>query len=62
MRIIARDTKASEMLQESESRFRLLAEKMRDVIWQATPDMVFTYVSPSCEQMIGYTPEELTGS
>jgi len=62
MRMIARKTKARGMLQQSESQFRLLAEKMRDVIWQATPDMVFTYVSPSCEQMIGYTPEELTGS
>ncbi len=62
MRIIARNKKARETLCQSETRFQLLAEKMRDVLWQATPDMVFTYVSPSCEQMSGYTREELTGS
>jgi PAS domain S-box-containing protein len=62
MRIIARNMKAGNTLCQSETRFRLLAEKMRDVIWQATPEMVFTYVSPSCEQMSGYSREELTGS
>lgn len=46
MRMIARKTKARGMLQQSESQFRLLAEKMRDVIWQTTPDdLVFTYIS-----------------
>ncbi len=62
MQIIVRDTNARETLCQSETTFRLLAEKMRDVIWQATPDMVFTYVSPSCEQMSGYSQEEITGS
>ena len=59
---IVQSRRAGEILGQSEAKFRLLAEKMRDVIWQATPDMVFTYISPSCEQMSGYTQGELIGT
>jgi len=47
-------------LRKSESRYRLLAENVSDVIW--TMDVVdllrFTYVSPSVERMRGYSVEE----
>ncbi|MBW1707957.1 MAG: response regulator, partial [Deltaproteobacteria bacterium] len=46
-------------LRKSESRYRLLAENVCDVIW--TMDVVnlrFTYVSPSVERMRGYSVEE----
>lgn len=48
-------------LRESERRFRLVAENATDVIW--TTDLAFqtTYVSPSVEQMRGYTVEEALG-
>ncbi len=60
---IVQSRKAEEILCQSEAKFRLLAEKMRDVIWQTTPDdLVFTYISPSCEQMSGYTQGELIGT
>jgi PAS domain S-box-containing protein len=45
-------------LQESEHRYRLLADNAIDVIW--TTDLLgkFTYVSPSIMQLRGVTPEE----
>jgi PAS domain-containing protein len=32
-----------------------------DVIWQTTPDMVFTYVSPSIKEQRGYDANEVLG-
>jgi len=38
---------AEEQLRKSEEKYRILADNMEDVIWQLSPDMVFTYISPS---------------
>ena len=47
-------------LQASEARYRLLAEHMADVIWVLNAaQKKFTYVSPSVEQLRGYTAEEV---
>ncbi|MEN6373405.1 MAG: PAS domain S-box protein [Smithella sp.] len=47
------------LLEGSESRYRLLAENITDVIWTAKlPDMHFNYVSASVEKLLGYTPQE----
>jgi PAS domain S-box-containing protein len=45
----------------SEERFRLLAERSRDVIftYRTSPEWAFEYVSPSVTELSGYTPEEL---
>ena len=50
--------KAEDELQRSESQLRFLSENMADVIW--TMDMEFrtTYISPSVERVLGFTPEE----
>lgn len=48
-------------LEQSESRYRMLAENLTDVIWVLGLDGRFTYVSPSVEQMRGYTPDEIIG-
>jgi len=45
-------------LLESETRFRLLAEHAQDWVTVKDAHGHFTYLSPSCEQMTGYTPEE----
>ncbi|MFA4850113.1 MAG: PAS domain S-box protein [Methanoregula sp.] len=62
---IARDIterkKYDEALLESERRYRLLTECMKDVVWQMDAGMTFTYISPSVLQQCGYTPEEIVG-
>ncbi len=45
-------------LEESERRYRLLAENASDVIFTADLNMKPTYVSPSSCRLTGFTPEE----
>ena len=45
-------------LQKSEERFKFLAENMGDIVWTLDTDMKATYVSPSVEKILGFTPEE----
>jgi PAS domain S-box-containing protein/putative nucleotidyltransferase with HDIG domain len=49
-------------LLESESQFRLLAENASDMISRHGVDGLFIYISPACENILGYKPEELVGS
>jgi PAS domain S-box-containing protein len=58
---ITRALAIDEALQKSEARFRLLAENAMDVISLHDPDGRFSYVSPSCERVLGYTPDDLIG-
>jgi PAS domain S-box-containing protein len=49
-------------LLESEAQFRLLAENASDMISRLTVDGHILYVSPACQTIIGYSPEELIGT
>jgi PAS domain S-box-containing protein len=63
---IARDVTgrkhAEEALRKSEARFRLLAEKMSDLVCLHEPDGRYLYVSPSSRRLLGYEPEDLLGT
>ncbi len=50
--------KLKEDLRESEARFRLLADHTYDWEYWVDPDGKFIYLSPSCERITGYSPEE----
>jgi len=45
-------------LQESEERYRTVADFTYDWEYWLTPDGQFIYISPSCERITGYSPEE----
>jgi len=50
--------KAEQALRESEQKYRFISENMLDIVWIVGPDLSTTYVSPSIEKVLGFTPEE----
>jgi PAS domain S-box-containing protein len=48
-------------LRESVSRYRLLADHATDIISKHAPDGLFTYVSPACQAVMQYAPDEIIG-
>ena len=45
-------------MENQEKKFRLLIENMEDLIFTLDLDLQTTYVSPSVEKILGYSPEE----
>ena len=52
---------AEEALEESEKRFKDIAENMADWIWETDSKGVYTYVSSNVESILGYTADEVIG-
>lgn len=51
--------KTEESLTHSEAHFRLLAENSNDLICLQDPQGIFLYVSPSVEQILKFSPQDL---
>ena len=48
-------------LDDTDRRYKMLAEYVNDVIWTMDMGLEFTFVSPSVERALGYTVEEMLG-
>ena len=51
-----------EALRDSEGKLRLISENSSDIICLHGSDERYVYVSPACKRILGYEPEELTGT
>lgn len=58
---IAEREKVEQALRKSETRFRLLAENMSDLVCLHEPNGKYIYVSPSCETLLGFSFREMIG-
>jgi PAS domain S-box-containing protein len=60
--LVFRDQSADRAIQrrlrDSEARFRLISDVAHDCIFLTRADGSFSYVSPSCERLSGYAPDE----
>jgi PAS domain S-box-containing protein len=50
---------ANEAHRESESKYRQLVEDINDVIYELDRDGIVTYISPSIQEIAGYSPEQI---
>jgi PAS domain S-box-containing protein len=53
--------KAEEALEESEQRFKQVAECAGEWIWEVNTEGLYTYTSPVVEKILGYKPQEIVG-
>jgi PAS domain S-box-containing protein len=61
VRDISERYKAKEALQESEQKFRSIVENANDIIYQLTPDGIFSYISPNWVELLGHEISEVEG-
>jgi PAS domain S-box-containing protein len=61
IRNISERKQAEEVIRHSEERYRILAENSSDMISKHNWDRTYLYVSPACQKLLGYHPEELSG-
>jgi PAS domain S-box-containing protein len=59
LRDITQRKRAENYIRESEEKYRLLADHMKDQVWLMDLDLKWKYISPSLEKLLGYTLDEL---
>ncbi|GEM_PF-2139202 len=55
---ITRHLMTIETLRLSDDKYRMLTERMTDILWTIDNNLNLTYISPSVEKILGFTPEE----
>ena len=60
-REIAEHRQVDAALQESEERFKQVAENAGEWIWEVDLEGRYTYCNPTVEKMLGYAPDEVVG-
>ena len=60
--IVMRDISERKMAEEAAMNFQFLAEHSADIICRIGTNEKVSYVSPSCRHVLGWTPEEMTGT
>ncbi|MBI4775481.1 MAG: FIST C-terminal domain-containing protein [Deltaproteobacteria bacterium] len=55
---ITKRKQTEESLREREEKFRFISENIADIVWTLDLNLNTTYVSPSVEAILGFTPEE----
>jgi len=58
-RDITERKRTEELLKQSEAKYRLLADHIKDLVWVMDLNLKVTHISPSVEKLLGYTLEEL---
>lgn len=61
IRINRRKQESDRLRKQADEMYRLLSENTGDIIALHDSEMVFQYISPSIEKVLGYTPAELIG-
>lgn len=59
---ITEQTLLEEQVRQRELEFRLIYEYSLDLFSRQSADSMFLYLSPACERILGYQPEELIGT
>jgi PAS domain S-box-containing protein len=52
---------SAEKLCASEERFNRVVDTAGEVIWEVSPEMLYLYVNPVVEKVMGYKPEQVIG-
>lgn len=50
--------KGEEAIRQSEEKYRLLADHTKDYVWLMDLNLKISYISPSVEKLMGYTPDD----
>jgi len=61
LRDITERKRAEEALRESEERYRIITDRVDDIVWQLDLGLHFVYVSPAVKRVLGYTAQEACG-